>query len=72
MIALDELKKLPIAERLQLVEDLWDSIAEEQNALPDPPEVIEELKARYARFLKDPSSGSSWEDVEKRILSRRA
>ena len=71
MIALAELKKLPLAERLQLVEDLWDSIAEEQDALPDPPELVEELWARYARFLENPSVASSWDDVEKRILSRR-
>ncbi|MCX6865265.1 MAG: addiction module protein [Verrucomicrobia bacterium] len=72
MIALAELKKLPIAERLQLVGDLWDSIAEEQDALPDPPELVAEVMARDARFLENPSSASSWEEVEKRILSRRA
>jgi putative addiction module component (TIGR02574 family) len=71
MIALAELKKLPIAERLQLVEDLWESIAEEQDSLPEPPEIIEELQARWANFQENPTSGSSWEDVEKRILSRR-
>jgi len=71
MIALTELKKLPLAERLQLVEDLWASIAEEQDALPDPPELVEELRARYARFLENPSAASSWDDVEMRILSRR-
>lgn len=71
MIALEELKKLPIAERLRLVEDLWDSIAEDQEQLPDPPELIEEIRARAARLKADPSSGFSWEEVEKRILSKR-
>jgi putative addiction module component (TIGR02574 family) len=71
MTALDELKKLPIAERLQLVEDLWDSIAADQNALPDPPELIEEIRARVARFKANPSSGIPWEEVEKRILAKR-
>ncbi|WP_114418586.1 addiction module protein [Marinospirillum perlucidum] len=28
-----ELKELPLPERVQLVEDLWDSIAEEQHSL---------------------------------------
>ena len=72
MIALAELKKLPLAERLQLVEDLWDSIAEEQDALPDTPELVEELRARYAAYLADPSSAIPWADVEKSILFRRA
>jgi len=30
------LRKLPLEERIRLVEDLWDSIASDQNALPQP------------------------------------
>ncbi|MEO7100126.1 MAG: addiction module protein [Luteolibacter sp.] len=71
MIELAELKKLPIAERLQLVEDLWDSIAEEQDALPDAPELIEEIRRRSANLKANPSSGFTWEEVEARIQSRR-
>jgi putative addiction module component (TIGR02574 family) len=72
MIALSELRALPLAERLQLVEDLWDSIAEDQNSLPDDPAVIEELRARKARFQADPASGIPWEEAKKRIRSGRA
>lgn len=71
MIALEELKKLPIAERLQLVEDLWDSIAEDREQLPDPSELIEEIRVRAAALKADPASGLSWEEVETRIRSRR-
>jgi putative addiction module component (TIGR02574 family) len=71
MIALAELKKLPLAERLQLVEDLWDSIDEEQEALPDPPELIEELRARHAAYLTDPSSAIPWELALEKIRSGR-
>jgi hypothetical protein len=31
---------LPLAERLQPVEDLWNSIVEDQDSLPDSPAVI--------------------------------
>ena len=72
MIGLSELRSLPLAERLQLVEDLWDSIAEEQHSLPDHPALIEELRARKARFLANPSSGISWEEAKARIRSGRA
>jgi putative addiction module component (TIGR02574 family) len=72
MIALSELRALPVAERLQLVEDLWDSIAEDQHSLPDHPAVVEELRARKARFQADPASGVAWEEAKQRIRSGRA
>ncbi len=67
MIALEELKKLPIAERLQLAEDLWESIEQDEEAHPESTELIEELRNRYAEFLLDPSVGVSWEDAKTRI-----
>jgi putative addiction module component (TIGR02574 family) len=72
MIALSELRALSVAERLQLVEDLWDSIAEDQHSLPDHPAVIEELRARKAKFQADPSSSIPWEEAKQRIRSGRA
>lgn len=71
MVALEELKKLPVAERLRLLGDLWDSIAEDQEPLPDPPELIEEIRTRSVRLKANPASGLSWEEVEERILSKR-
>ena len=71
MIALSELRGLPVAERLQLVEDLWDSIAEDRHSLPDHPSVIEELRARKARFQANPGSGVPWEEAKTRIRSGR-
>src|SRR5207247_233605 len=39
-------RRLSIAERLQLVEDIWDSIAEETGTVPIPPEVLDEAERR--------------------------
>jgi putative addiction module component (TIGR02574 family) len=72
MIALDELKKLPIAERLQLAEDLWESIEKDEKADSESTELIEELRTRYAEFLLDRSVGVSWEDAKKRIRAGSA
>ena len=72
MVAFSELRALSVPERLQLVEDLWDSIAEDQHSLPDHPSVVEELRARKARFLANPSSGIPWETAKERIRSNRA
>jgi len=58
--------KLGRAERLQLVEDLWDSIVEEDAQLPVPEWKREELRQRRERFAKRPSSGRTWEQVKQR------
>lgn len=64
--------KLQIPERLQLVEDLWDSIAANPEAVPVYEWQKEELKRRKQNFLKNPKSGSSWEDVKRRIRKQNA
>lgn len=58
------LLKLGRAERLQLVEDLWDSLAQEDNAFPFSDSKREELRRRKERFLQNPQSGLSWDQVK--------
>ena len=70
MIAISALRQLPLPERLQLVEDLWDSIAEDQDSLPDPPQVVEELRRRKASLSNNPASAISWDKAKDRIRSR--
>ncbi|MHC1765411.1 MAG: addiction module protein [Verrucomicrobiia bacterium] len=72
MTAIAELRSLSIDERLRLVEELWNSIAEDQISLPDDPEVIAELRKRKARFDADPSAGVPWPEAKERIRSGRA
>lgn len=67
-----EFRSLPVAERLQLVEAIWDSIAEDQHTLPDHPLVVEELRKRKARYLSNPKSEVTWEAAKKQIRSGRA
>jgi putative addiction module component (TIGR02574 family) len=62
--------KLGRAERLQLVEDLWDSIALEDAQLPVPDWKRDELRRRKERFLKHPASGRTWEQVKERARVR--
>jgi putative addiction module component (TIGR02574 family) len=60
----EPLFKLSRAERLQLVEDLWDSLAQEDEELPVSDEKRDELRRRKERFSKHPSSGRTWEQVK--------
>lgn len=58
------LLKLGRAERLQLVEDLWDSLVDEQAAPPLSDEKRDELRRRKERFSRHPHSGVDWERVK--------
>jgi putative addiction module component (TIGR02574 family) len=57
-------------EKLQLVEDLWDDLAATPEAVPVRDWQKEELARRKANLSKNPASGSSWEEVKRRIRSR--
>ncbi len=60
------LLKLSRAERLQLVADLWDSIAQEDVKLPVSDAKRDELRRRKERFLQHPAKGCTWEQVRQR------
>jgi len=69
-ISAKDLLKLPVAERLRLVEDLWDSIAAVPEAVELTEEQRRELDERLAQYHEDPTSGSPWKDVKERILKQ--
>jgi len=60
---------LSIPERIQLVEDIWDTIATEAEAIElteDEKRIIDE---RLDAYHRNSDLGSPWEDVYKRIAS---
>ena len=52
-----KLKDLPLDERIKLVEDLWDSIASDQSALPVTADQKAELDRRLAAYVVDRNPG---------------
>lgn len=58
-----DLRKLPLDERIQLVQDLWDSIAADQNLLPLTPEQRAELDRRLDAYDADGNPGRPAEEV---------
>jgi len=62
-----DLFKLPPSERLQLAEQLFESVAAEREneAVPDP--VLNELRDRVARYDANPEDVISWDDVKRRL-----
>jgi len=62
-----EIERLSPAEKLLLVESLWDSIAKESTEI-EPPKWHDQILAEDAkRYAADPSRGDSWEVVKRRI-----
>ena len=59
------------AEKLQLVEDLWDDLAATPEEVPVYDWQKQELARRKANLLANPASGLAWEEVKLRIHSRR-
>lgn len=57
------------AEKLQLVEDLWDDLAASPEAVPVHDWQKEELARRKANLQSNPASGLSWEEVKRRVRS---
>ena len=69
-VDLEALRRLSISERLQLVADLWDTIAEDapDEALPLSPELRAELDRRLADHEADPEAAAPWDALRQRLL----
>ena len=67
-------RSLSVAERLQLVDDIWDSIAEEANAAPSVLPLTEaaaaELDRRLAEHESNPAAAVPLEESLERIRAR--
>ena len=59
-----EIKKLSVAERILLVEEIWDSIARENEAFELSQSQKEELDRRSQTF----SSGRTWEEIKSEFM----
>jgi putative addiction module component (TIGR02574 family) len=67
-------RQLPISERLQLVEDIWDSIAQEAKVRAEALPLTEAQRAELERRMADadahPEDGVPWETVRDELLKR--
>jgi len=70
MINISNRKKIDIqslsqSEKIMLAEELWDSIAENQNELDVTESQKKLLDDRLKEYKDSPKEGESWEDVKK-------
>ena len=63
-----DISELSISERIQLAEDLWDSISTDSNAdIPLSKSQQQELDRRLESHRQNPQQGSSWQEVKQRL-----
>lgn len=66
-----EIRKLSTAEKILLVEDLWDNIASDESVVPVPQSHKRELEKRFKRYDSGPGNLLSLEDLRTRIEKRK-
>jgi putative addiction module component (TIGR02574 family) len=64
---LSDILQLTIAERIQLAEDIWDSVAAFPEAIPLTDAQKEELDRRLRSYAQNPSEGISWDELKDRL-----
>ena len=63
-----EIRSLPVAQRIDLMEQIWTSVVEEQQTFELTEAQQRELDRRIAAHRDDPGRGTPWEIVRKRLL----
>ena len=71
MITAKDTLSLSIPERIQLVEEIWDTIASQEEAVELTQEEKRMIDERLEAWQCNPEAGSSWEMVYQRIAANR-
>lgn len=67
---ISEILQLSIAERIQLAEDIWDSIAAFPEAVTFTDEQMRELDRRLQAHVENPGEGISWDELKEQVRQR--
>jgi putative addiction module component (TIGR02574 family) len=66
-----DILNLSVAERIELMGDIWDSLAEVPEAVALTEAQKAELDRRLDAYRKDPTAGAPWPVVRDRIAKHR-
>lgn len=64
------LDRLSVAERILLVEELWDSIASSPEAFTLTDAHRQDLDRRLEQYRDNPKAGSPWKEVKTRLQGK--
>jgi putative addiction module component (TIGR02574 family) len=66
-ITIDQLLDLPLAERIELAQAIWDSVARNPESVALTEAQRQELDRRLEEYERDPSEGSTWESIKRSL-----
>jgi putative addiction module component (TIGR02574 family) len=69
-VSIDQLRRLPLQKRLEIMEALWQSVESEAGPWPISEEVLDEADREFEAHLADPASSIPWDVVRARLRER--
>jgi putative addiction module component (TIGR02574 family) len=66
-----DIQSLSVAERLRLLEEIWDSLVETPEAIPVTEAQRRELERRRRAHARNPAAAKSWAQVRARLRRRK-
>ncbi len=66
----EQAKNLPLHERIELVNQLWNSIADEEGETDLTPEQLNEVERRATEIREHPDLGVPWKEAKARLKIR--
>jgi len=70
-VSIEEILNLSVKKRLAVIEEIWDSIASEEDAVPLTSAQRRELDRRRAEHKANPAAALSWAEVRSRLQKRK-
>ena len=68
-VSLDAILELPAAERVEIAQQIWESVFEHPETIVLTEAQKEELERRWQAFEANPDEGEPWEDVKRSLLN---
>lgn len=64
---IESILELPPAERLAIVQEIWESVVEDSSSVALTATQRDELERRWLDLQQHPDEGESWDDVKKSL-----
>jgi putative addiction module component (TIGR02574 family) len=71
MDLIEQAKKLSVSDRIRLVEEIWDTIAEESEAFELTDAQKKELNKRVEWARNNPGQGRTWDEIKAEFCASR-
>jgi putative addiction module component (TIGR02574 family) len=68
-VPLDQILELPAAERVEIAQQIWESVFDSPEDVVLTQAQKEELERRWLAFEQSPDEGEPWEETKKSLLS---